>query len=255
MFSFLRSSKNGRTKRNLALGGAKKALFKYASEGNLNEVERLTSLPGINVNYMADSNFLFGTVGWTVRKNKVGSRITPLQVATLRDHTDVVRLLIERGADVNLSDSDTKTALMLAIQNYHYDSIKLLLENGADKYAVRNNTSPFLLAVQLQDPTTLYVLLHSGVNDSNYMQSVYAAAKDADAQMLVYIIEREIPEISADHVTFPLTVVVDNTKHVFTEQQANMLYQHLKKGNVNASNGGRRKAKKGKKTRKARMMY
>ena len=98
----------------------------------------------------------------------------------------------------------------------------------------------------------IYLLLHSGVNDSNYMQSVYAAAKDADAQMLVHLIEKEIPEISDDHVTFPITVLNHGRQYEITEQQANMLYQQLKKANVNASNGGHRKIRKGKKTRKAR---
>jgi ankyrin repeat protein len=140
----------------------------------------------------------------------------------------------------------------LSIEYKNYDITKLLLENGADKYAVRNNTSPFFLAVKYQDTMAIYLLLHSGVNDSNYMQSVYAAAKDADAQMLVHLIEKEIPEISDDHVTFPITVLNHGRQYEITEQQANMLYQQLKKANVNASNGGHRKIRKGKKTRKAR---
>ena len=41
-------------------------------------------------------------------------------------------MLLERGADVNLTDPDGATALVLAIINYHYDFAAMLLEHGAD---------------------------------------------------------------------------------------------------------------------------
>jgi ankyrin repeat protein len=166
-----------------------------------------------------------------------------------------VRLLIERGANVNLSHSGTKTALMMSIEKQYDNITKLLLENGADKYAVRNNTSPFFLAVKLNDFPAMYLLLHSGENNINYMQSVYTAAKNADAQLFVYLIEREIPEISSEHITFPITAIDKGERYLLTEQDADGIYEHFKNKNINTSNGGRRKLRKSKKTRKNRKLY
>ncbi len=42
------------------------------------------------------------------------------------------KVLLERGADVNATDPDKATALVLAIINYHYDFAAMLLERSAD---------------------------------------------------------------------------------------------------------------------------
>ena len=45
---------------------------------------------------------------------------------------DMVKLLIDNGANVRLYDN---YALKLSIDNGHYEVVKLLLDNGADVYA------------------------------------------------------------------------------------------------------------------------
>ena len=42
------------------------------------------------------------------------------------------RVLIEKGADLNLTDPDGTSALVMAIINGHYDVAALLVEQGAD---------------------------------------------------------------------------------------------------------------------------
>tara|TARA_B100000287_G_scaffold354425_1_gene344631 strand:+ start:359 stop:1798 length:1440 start_codon:yes stop_codon:yes gene_type:complete len=64
---------------------------------------------------------------------------TALTVASKRGHYDIVELLLERGADVNMtrngdgfdSDPGGPTALMYASLEGHFDVVELLLENGA----------------------------------------------------------------------------------------------------------------------------
>ena len=52
-------------------------------------------------------------------------------------HVEVVRRLLDAGADVNQPSVDAKTALMGAAMNGHPAVVELLLSRGADK-SLRN---------------------------------------------------------------------------------------------------------------------
>ena len=47
-------------------------------------------------------------------------------------YTEIVELLIEAGANVNIKDKDGLTALIYALKNGNLDIAKLLIEKGAD---------------------------------------------------------------------------------------------------------------------------
>ena len=57
---------------------------------------------------------------------------TPLMYAARQGSLGAARVLAENGADLNLTDPDGTTALILAIINNHYDTAALLLLKGAD---------------------------------------------------------------------------------------------------------------------------
>ena len=62
---------------------------------------------------------------------------TPLHSAVTRDRNDsfsVVKLLTERGADVNMANSYGHTPLHGAALNCRNEVVKFLLERGADPY-------------------------------------------------------------------------------------------------------------------------
>lgn len=50
----------------------------------------------------------------------------------LPENLDMVRLLLENGADVNAIDSAGKTPLMIAVGRGNVDAVRLLIEKGAD---------------------------------------------------------------------------------------------------------------------------
>jgi ankyrin repeat protein len=52
--------------------------------------------------------------------------------AARQGSTDAARILIASGAQLNVTDPDSTTALMIAIINGHYDTAELLVEKGAD---------------------------------------------------------------------------------------------------------------------------
>jgi uncharacterized protein len=58
---------------------------------------------------------------------------SPLITASLFGKTDMAKLLIEAGADVNFQNNDESTALHVAAFFCRPDVVKLLLEKGADK--------------------------------------------------------------------------------------------------------------------------
>jgi ankyrin repeat protein len=51
---------------------------------------------------------------------------TPLHHASFRGHLEVVQLLLDRGADVSLSDNFGKTPIQIANKLNYIDIIKLL---------------------------------------------------------------------------------------------------------------------------------
>jgi len=57
---------------------------------------------------------------------------TPLHYACSKGDTKIVRLLIDRGVDVNACDKYSTTPLILAIENNNLEIVRLLLEHGAD---------------------------------------------------------------------------------------------------------------------------
>ena len=85
-------------------------------EENLGEVQQLIA-DGANVNAVT------------------GAGRTPLMSATAYGHINIVRFLIEHGADINIKDTHNGwTALMFStgIKNEEFEIAKLLIENGAD---------------------------------------------------------------------------------------------------------------------------
>ena len=75
------------------------------------------------------------------RHKFAGPGNSPLSAAVYQDRRDVVRLLIERGADVNQGDNAGFTPLHLAVATGHLEAARVLLEGGADPNARSNSTA------------------------------------------------------------------------------------------------------------------
>jgi hypothetical protein len=79
--------------------------------------------------------------------------MTALMYASMNGHDQVVKLLIEKGANMNLQDGkfgNMKTALMYACQYGHVEVISILLRNGAD-VAIKSNENKTALDYAIND--------------------------------------------------------------------------------------------------------
>ena len=76
-----------------------------------------------------------------VNITRTSNSITPLYIAAQNGHTETVKLLLDYKADVNACCTDTgATPLYAAAYRGHTETVKLLLENKADVNACRTDT-------------------------------------------------------------------------------------------------------------------
>jgi hypothetical protein len=90
-------------------------LHHCAEKGLTTSVKRLLSIRNINVNVKDD---VYGA--------------TALHDAAINGHVEIVRLLLQNGAEVNAKDKIGNTPLHWAASEGHVDILHLLVENGAN---------------------------------------------------------------------------------------------------------------------------
>ena len=90
---------------------------------------------------------------------------TPLQHAAKRGNVEIIKLLLEKGADVNAKSNDGVTALMSAAKRGYMEIIKLLLEKGADVNAnFKGNGTALSLAAEAGQTNAVGFLLDKNAN-------------------------------------------------------------------------------------------
>jgi ankyrin repeat protein len=120
---------------------------------------------------------------------------TALMKASLNGHTEIVRMLMEKGADVNAKDNNRSTALMKAILHRHTEIVRMLLENGAD-VNVKNGYGSTALVLASWDGETeiMRMLLENGADvnakDANGSTALIKASLNGHTKVVSMLLEK-----------------------------------------------------------------
>jgi ankyrin repeat protein len=95
--------------------------------------------------------------------NEVG--MTPLLMATMRNKMELIKLLVNRGADVRAKNSIGFTALDAAVYSGNKEAVELLITKGADMNTKSKlGTTPLLFSVTRGHKEVLEILINKGAS-------------------------------------------------------------------------------------------
>lgn len=109
--------------------------------------------------------------------------MSPLMVAAKAGHLDIVKFLLDGGAQVNVCNYHGLTPLIMALQCGHHEIAKLLLQHGADPNVLNmDGISALMHAVEKGYPDLVLLLLEAGadsniVNQNGFSPLMVAATK------------------------------------------------------------------------------
>ena len=87
------------------------------------------------------------------------SNKTALMYASLRGHSDIAKLLIDKGADINACSDNYDTALILTTTKGNVDIAKLLIKKGANVHQQNNNLKTALMGASFNGNYDLVKLI------------------------------------------------------------------------------------------------
>jgi ankyrin repeat protein len=127
---------------------------------------------------------------------------SPLRNAVSQGHREIVKLLLERGADPNLREEGIAPhghALYAAVCNGHYDLAKLLLEHGANPSApVESSADALTRAINKSDEKLVELLCSYGAARSVEIMAYYNDVRTAAAVFAVDPAHANDPEALAN---------------------------------------------------------
>ncbi|PQK13664.1 hypothetical protein BB8028_0004g05950 [Beauveria bassiana] len=96
---------------------------------------------------------------------KVKNDQTPLLWAAARGYDVVVKLLLEKGSDIEAEDNHNRTPLWHAVEHGHDDTARLLLQNGCDIQNFSGHcTPPLIHSIMKGNEAMMRLLLEKGVD-------------------------------------------------------------------------------------------
>lgn len=137
------------------------------------------------------------TEAYTYNRFSSGNADTPLILASANGEAEVVQLLVDSGADLELESSIGATALHMALTSGSLECVLLLVENGADVNAKLYESSDalwFIASNPDNDPKLLDILIEAGykfeANSSDIDAAIDIAVSSENEKFMHQILER-----------------------------------------------------------------
>jgi ankyrin repeat protein len=150
---------------------------------------------------------------------------THLTVAITRGHLDIAKYLIRSGADVNLT-SEYGTPLNIAIRKGHLDIVKILAESGADVNLTSEYGTPLIIAARGEHWDIVKFLMESGAQlnlaDKNLPE---VRVEKLNFEILNHIVEKGFKvdaTLANSSLVWSLELEKLNLVKYFIEQGANV---------------------------------
>ena len=134
-----------------------------------------------------------------------------LHCASGNGHTDVMELLLARGADIDKADSYGETALYQACRNGDEETFRFLLGHGASiNKGNRGGSTPLICAVEQKRVAMTTLLLESGASvdqaDNNGLTPLLAACRNGHPALLKRLVDHGAPVTEECERAFPHAV-------------------------------------------------
>ncbi|KAJ7759531.1 ankyrin repeat-containing domain protein [Mycena metata] len=123
------------------------------------------------------------------------ANVNDLFVASQNGHLDVVKFLIEHGADVNAENEDGCTSLYLASRNGRLEVVKFLIEHGANINASDNDgyTSLSIASANGHLDVVKFLIEHgadiNAKDQDGHLTSLYVASANGHLDVVKFLIE------------------------------------------------------------------
>lgn len=119
---------------------------------------------------------------------------SPLGAAARGGHLEVARLLLSRGAEVDVTPRGDATPLMIAARHRHRELVALLLEHGADAdRVVPGDGTPLIAAARSGDREIGRMLLAAGADPDRFVDGdenpLFHAIQNGDVEMVRLLLD------------------------------------------------------------------
>ena len=157
-----------------------------------------------------------------VNINKVYNGKLLLLEAVKNNRYNIVKLLLEKGADLNRNDSYRRTALMYAIIFNNIEIVKLLLEKGANVDSDRKTA--LMYAIETKNIEIVTLLLEKGANvnyvdyDSDRKTALMYAIEINNIEIVKFLLEKgaNVNDVDSDRKTTLMYAIVTKNIEIVT---------------------------------------
>jgi ankyrin repeat protein len=176
--------------------------FNAVKNGDYNKVKQILAA-GIDVDVTEDTK-------------------TALMLAAKEGHQNIVKLLLENGANINKKNKSHNTALHFAVFNKHNNIVKLLIEKGAEINAKGYaGQTPLVLAAEIDNIEAAKLLIQKGAD--------IKAVDHASCTALTYAILHENKELINILKPMLIKYVTESDKQKLIEAVDDNNYNEVKR--------------------------